>query len=581
MREIRTHGLKRGPPHRKNLGGVLYSTKKSERFIAGCSVARVPRWGVRSCGLTPGESINRNVTIRKFDKKSTNKQNAKGKRRQIAPRREFIMSRRHNEKRKQRNATDHSEASGTRIEGRSRMLSIEGVENRIANAKRAVYEKAIKESRELFDLSLKIDDKVKAGVHDIHVRMGWYVGILSFAVIVAGSLGLPKISEWYTQRIEEKVTEKYVGMAVQKHLTEFTDTKVSVMVATSVSNTEGRIKREFTQYMKNQVVEFNRNIGNLESRIEDADAVINLYETCASARAGDRKDYELLVTLASGTNRIAHIASSTVDGIKKSYEQIKNTLGKNRVVLVDVHDVKKLISEDVMIFAVHEDSIGRCDGAINSLADKNNQKFVATLIFAVRHSKHLDFVYVAIRGIEKLTGQTFPALGIQESLNWWNTNKSNELYHCAFERYIEAQMLPGESPDDYGWRKAEYLDEWIRGMPNQYFAASRIPPLILFAKVDTEKEVKRKEMLDFAFEYWGKESLRANDWYVFRTIYLARYDTGEIIDFINQRLKEHPEFEDELKQWQFVFNPEFFELAGINWPSKQSNNGPDEQDEKK
>ena len=28
MREIRTYGLKRGPPHRQHLGGVLYSTKE-------------------------------------------------------------------------------------------------------------------------------------------------------------------------------------------------------------------------------------------------------------------------------------------------------------------------------------------------------------------------------------------------------------------------------------------------------------------------------------------------------------------------------------------------------------------------
>ena len=44
---------------------------------------------------------------------------------------------------------------------------MESVENRIASAGRAAYERAIKESRELFDLSLKIDDKVKAGVHEI------------------------------------------------------------------------------------------------------------------------------------------------------------------------------------------------------------------------------------------------------------------------------------------------------------------------------------------------------------------------------------------------------------------------------
>lgn len=491
------------------------------------------------------------------------------------------MSRRHNKKREQCNAADHSEASVTRVGRQSRVLSIAGIENRIASAKRSAYEKAVKESRELFDLSLKIDDKVKAGVHEIHVRVGWYVGILSFAVVVAGWLGLPKISEWYTQRIEEKVTEKYVGRAVQTRLTEFTDTKVSAMVSTSVSNTENRIKRGFTQYMENQVGEFKRNVDNLESRIKDADAIINLYETCASARAGNRNDYESLLVLANGTNRIAHIASSTINEIGKSYEQIKHTWGKNYVVLVNARNKEKPISEDLMIFAVHEDSIGRCDGAINSLADKNNKKYVATLIFAVRHSKHLDFVYAAIRGIEKLSGQTFPALGIQESLNWWNTNKTNELYHCAFERYIEAQRLPNESAGDYVWRRAEYLDNWIREMPNQYYAASKIPSIILFAEVNVEKARKCKEMLDFALEYWEKENPKENIWYVFKTIYLARYDAGKIIDFVNQRLKEHPEFEKELKEWQSAFHPVFFELTEINWPSKVTSKAEGKPSEKK
>ena len=485
-----------------------------------------------------------------------------------------------NKKKEQGNANSHSGISETRVQRKSR-TSMESVENRIASAERSAYERAIKESRELFDLSLKIDDKVKAGVHEIHVRIGWYVGFLSFALLVAGWFGFPIISEWYAKRIEERITEKYVSAEVQKKLNDFTGTRVSEMISTSVSNTEDRIKRGFTQYMEDQVEEFKRNIGNLEDRIKDADTIISLYETCASARAGNREDYESLVALSSGTNRIAHIASSTVNEIKKSYEQINNTWGKNRVVLVNVHDERKSISEDVMIFAVHADSIGRCDGAINSLADKQNKKYVATLIHAIKHSKHLDFVFAAIRGVEKLTEQKFPVLGIAESLNWWNKNKSNELYYCAFERYIGAQKVPSESADDYAWRKAEYLDKWIREMPNQYYAASLITPMIFFAKLDAKNESKRKETLDFVLEYWNKENPKDNNWYVFKTIYLARYDTGKVIDFVNQRLKEHPEFEHELRHWKFAFNPVFFELAEINWPSKSRSKVANEQDKKK
>lgn len=246
--------------------------------------------------------------------------------------------------------------------------------------------------------------------------------------------------------------------------------------------------------------------------------------------------------------------------------------------MVNKDDKNQKISEDVMIVIVHNDFIGQCDGAINSLADKQDKRYVATLIHAIRHSNYLDFVYAAIRGVEKLTGLSFTALGINEVLDWWEVNKSDKSYHCAFEHYYEADMLPNESADDCAWRKAEYLMEWIREKPNQYYSASLLPPIILFAKVDAEKAKKRKEMLEFVFEYWGKENPRANDWYVFKTLYLACFDTNAIFDFVNERLMDHPQFEEELKRWHSFFIPQFFELPNINWPSRQnSDNGQGEK----
>ena len=62
-------------------------------------------------------------------------------------------------KQEQRNANSHSGTGEARVQRKSRM-SMMDVENRIVGAERAAYERAIKETRELFDLSLKIDDKV-------------------------------------------------------------------------------------------------------------------------------------------------------------------------------------------------------------------------------------------------------------------------------------------------------------------------------------------------------------------------------------------------------------------------------------
>ena len=480
----------------------------------------------------------------------------------------------------QGNVNSHSGISEARVKRKSR-ISMENVENRIASAGRAAYERAIKESRELFDLSLKIDDKVKAGVHEIHVRIGWYVGFLSFALLVAGWFGFPIISEWYAKRIEERITEKYVSTEVQKHLNDFTDTKVSEMISTNVSNVEERVKTEFTQYMETQASVFKCQAQELNRRVVEAESVINLYEKCASARSGNRVDYDYLDTLLDGTNRISHIAAATIEEIKKSYEKLKNTWGIGRVILINKFDKNKKISEDAMIQIVHYDSVGLCDGAINSLADKGNKKYTATLIYAVKNSRHLDFVYAAIRGVEKLTGQEFPALGIKETLDWWKSAETNKQYHCSFENYLEEPMLSNETADDFAWRKSNLLFNWIKEMPNQFLAASLIPPIAMFANVGADKEKEREQMLRFVLEYWEKENPKANNWYVFKTIYLARYDTGKIIDFVNQRLEEHPEFEDELRNWQFAFNPVFFKLVEINWPSKSTSKVVNEQNKKK
>ena len=449
-------------------------------------------------------------------------------------------------------------------------LSREDVENQITRAERRTYDRAVKEARELFDLSLKIDDKVRAGVHDINMRIGWYAGIASFLIVVAGLLGLPFIAKWHVKNIAETVTEKYVSKEFQKHLDEFTDTKVSEMILSSVSNTEERIKSGFTKYMDKQLKAFEYKALELDKRIIEAESIINIYEKCASARSGNRNDYNSLVVLSGGTNRLSRIAAATVEEIKNSYEQRKMTLSAIRTTLTYKNDTTKTVPEDVMILIVHLDSIGQCDGAINSLADKGDKKYTATLIYAIEHSKHLDFVYAAIRGVEKLTGESFPALGIDETLEWWEKNKSDEKYHCLFEHYQDCSLLPNETPDGFAWRKAGLLLGWIKEMPRQYYSASQIPPMALFAKVDHEKAKGKKEILEFVLDYWASESPLPDNWYVYKTMYLTFYDPGKIIDFVNQRLETHPQFEDELKHWQSVFMPEFFALPSINWPSKKN-----------
>lgn len=61
------------------------------------------------------------------------------------------------------------------------------------------YEKAVKDGRELFGASLKIDGKIKEATKQIEKHLGWYVGVLSFAV----ALGVPLLL-WHTAELVEK-----------------------------------------------------------------------------------------------------------------------------------------------------------------------------------------------------------------------------------------------------------------------------------------------------------------------------------------------------------------------------------------
>ena len=428
------------------------------------------------------------------------------------------------------------------------------------------YEKAFADAKGLFDSSLQIDQKMSAGIEQVNRRWKWYIGVCSSIAAIISFFGVPQFAE----SIRERVTEQFVGKEAERQINQFTDTKVSDMIVTRVSNTEERVKATFTQYMDEQVKSFEQRSEELDERIKEAEALINVYEKCASARAGTRKDYDFLVELSVNTNRVAHVASSTVEEIRKSFEQKKSSLITQRPLLVYKDNRDKKVPEDDMILAVYSDSVGRCDGAIKSRADKNEKTDVAVLMHAVKSSQYLDFVYAAIRGIEKLTGDTFPALGIQETLDWWKANEANPIYHCAFERYTETAQLPNESMDDCIWRKIDFLLDWIGENTNQYSSASLLVPMLLFANGNGEKEQKRQDSLEKVFEYWTAENPKVDNWYVYKALYLARYSPNSLVVFVNERLKEHPTFEDELKRWTFYFNPEFFELPVINWPSKST-----------
>ena len=68
----------------------------------------------------------------------------------------------------------------------------------------AAYKTAHQEAKDLFELSLRIDQKISDGVRQVDTRWKWYVGILAVLAAVGGLFGVP---QW----IRESVSEKFVG----------------------------------------------------------------------------------------------------------------------------------------------------------------------------------------------------------------------------------------------------------------------------------------------------------------------------------------------------------------------------------
>lgn len=423
----------------------------------------------------------------------------------------------------------------------------------------AAYEKAAKEGRELFFASLEIDSKIKEATKQIEKPLLWYVGILSFAV----ALGVPLLL-WHTAELVEKtVSGKFAEDEVQKRLERYTDEKVEPMLALSIREAEARMKIEADKQMQDQLHDVNQRVLDTVQQVEEASRVISVYEQCVAARSGYRDAYDKLRELAKGEGREAHVATLGLEEIVRAYEQRKSMPVLVRRSLYDTRTGSRDIPEDVIIQIAFADNIGSCDGAINMLAELKDPRYVAALMHVVIHSGHLDFVYDAIRGIEPLTGEAFPALGITEAMSWWEANKENDEYRCEFERFLELEHAPDEDEVTFKWRQATLLAEWISKMPNQVLSAKILAGILVAIPGDNETSPKKKELFELALDKWSSATPLDVLWYVYKTVYFALYDQEALTGFVNDRSAEHPEFKEELQPF---FPSGFFEFPLFHWP---------------
>ncbi len=428
------------------------------------------------------------------------------------------------------------------------------------------YKKAHQDAKDLFELSLRIDQKISDGVKQVDTRWKWYIVIFFALLVVAGYFGVP---QW----IRESVTTRFVGEEVQKQIGQFSDEHVAAMIQTSVAATEERVKGELERTKKElsdlqtSILAARQETEALSSELQESREVLDAYERIAAARAGDRIAYDALRRLVTGDDRIAHIAQQGVDEINKTYE-IRKRSRIGRPVPGQYPSGDSAISAEEDMLQVYADAES-CEEALCRLADLDQPKYATVFVRAVAQSKYLDCVYAGILGVEKVSGKTFPALGIDEVLAWWEESQHDGKYHHGFEKVCEAARKPDEPEESFRWRQATLMKEWMDGEPGQYWCARRLFDLLYSLK--DEGSANRRIMMQQVLDYWGTEQPSGNAWHVAKAMYLFVYNQLELTGFVNARLAADPSFENELRRLENqVFPSSFFQTGAIQWPSKST-----------
>ena len=446
------------------------------------------------------------------------------------------------------------------------------------------YVKAFADAKALFDVSMKIDQKISDGISRVDKQIDKYTTLIvviltiaGFVIALASFLGSCSQVNRYRADVEKTISERFVSEKISKQLKQYSDDNVAPLIEGSVKETEDRIKAELeriqgeTAELQTAILSAREEMVELSSGLLESQNTLSVYEQIVEARAGNRMAYDSLLQIAKNSNHVAHIARLGVAGIVETYEEKRRSFGRAPMGLQNVLTGKISISipaEEAMYY-VYTDDPGTCEGALNNLANRNQLQYVATLVHAVRGAKKLECVYTAIRCLEKVLGKQFPTLGIDEVLSWWAEHNGNETYHNNFERVCEISQQQNESEETFKWRKAMLWKQWIDEKPGQYWVAQQLVLFLLNLREDGTE--KRKEMLEDVFDYWASEQPHDDIWYLEKTMYLYIYEPGQVVDFVNSRLADYPFFEDELRRYENVIFPkQLFEIEQIDWPSKSA-----------
>lgn len=330
-----------------------------------------------------------------------------------------------------------------------------------------------------------------------------------------------------------------------------------------------RIKQQVTTYL---VTELRKSYLTHDEFAKEKNAskeITRLLVSAELARGGDRESYDQLRALLGSTNETAKVAKATIREIEDKYRQ-KRVVSFGRNTLVDKR-TNKCAPLEVCIAAIYTDKF--VIEAIHSLTDIGDPKAVGVLARIVKYSKSLDEVFAAIVGIGKLTKQTFPALGIDEVLTWWERNSSDVKYLLPDERVNQLYTDIAKE----GGQFSPYSEQALKLLDGLYAILQEdkthncdrvaVCALQIALRRGFENDVKRREYIrdvaKVALERYGRSEFRLSDWYVYNAVYLFIYEQDKFVDFVKKRGEEHPAFEKEVRESHF-FKETFFDSP--LWP---------------
>ena len=227
-----------------------------------------------------------------------------------------------------------------------------------------------------------------------------------------------------------------------------------------------------------------------ETQIKSLQAALAVMKKAYDARGGDRHAFDEIAVLATNKTEAGEIAAKVIREIEAAYSIRKEKEnapflgGSRRTVSYNGTDGRHgpiSFSDATQIIISHYRDFE--EGAINRLVDSGQKEFVEVLMYAVMESSSLDAVYVALRGVEKLAGVSFPILGISQAREWWEDNSSNEELHSdyafAWRVLLRDGLKPmqGESDSDYYKRIVIPLHKAIVAKPDLQTIATAILPV--------------------------------------------------------------------------------------------------------